>query len=45
MQKKDPVFQEMLALAQELADLEEQILNTVSEEFPVGNRTASCRIE
>ena len=33
--KKDPVFQEMLALAQELADLEEQILNTVSEEFPV----------
>lgn len=34
--KKDPVFQEMLALAQELADLEEQILNTVSEEFPVG---------
>ena len=34
--KKDPVFQEMLALAQELADLEEQILNTVSEELPVG---------
>ena len=34
--KKDPVFQEMLALAQELADLEEQILNTVSEEIPVG---------
>ena len=26
----------MLALAQELADLEEQILNTVSEEIPVG---------
>ena len=34
--KERPVFQEMLALAQELADLEEQILNTVSEEFPVG---------
>lgn len=31
-----PVFPEMLALAQELADLEEQILNTVSEEIPVG---------